>query len=496
MADRSDEAARAGERAARNTGVRALGEIVGKLASLVLFAVLAREVGAAHLGTFVFALAWGEVAMTPVGLGLDRYMLRQVARDRANLDGLFWNALYLKLVRGGALLALSVPVVFLFGYEGEQRAAILLVTAGTLLDTLARTHQSAFNAYERGELVEVSIVVQRMVAAALGLAALAAGYGVVAVSLAFAVGALARLALSAVLLARRIRRPAFTFPAERRTELRKSSVPFVAQDLFGLVMSRADILLLAALATDAVVGVYGAAYRLIDATAFVATALSGAFSAMYTYLGPDTVPTIRSVFQRSLKVGLALLTPVAVAYAVLAVPIVTAFFGDELEDAADPLRLLAPVVPLYTLVVLSGSLVVSRRAPRDIVPVVAAAAIANLALNLALVPPLDDTGAALAMLASELLYVVLALRLAVPAAGGTDWRSMLAGPLAGGVAMVAPMLLLDGIWPVAVVAGTAVYVAVAAVVDRLVDPGDLRFVVDIFRRRLPSQRRQTGAASA
>ena len=49
---------RAGERAALNTVTRAVGEIVGKLASLVLFAALARKVGESDLGVYVFAFAW------------------------------------------------------------------------------------------------------------------------------------------------------------------------------------------------------------------------------------------------------------------------------------------------------------------------------------------------------------------------------------------------------------------------------------------------------
>ena len=56
---------------------------------------------------------------------------------------------------------------------------------------------------------------------------------------------------------------------------------------------RADVLLLAALASDAVVGIYGSAYRLFEATTFIDVALAGAFTAMYTYLGHDTTPRWR-----------------------------------------------------------------------------------------------------------------------------------------------------------------------------------------------------------
>jgi O-antigen/teichoic acid export membrane protein len=316
------------------------------------------------------------------------------------------------------------------------------------------------------------------------------------VAIAFAVGATTRLVLSAWLLGRRIRRPRWTFPGAARRDLRSRSLPFTAQDIFGLVIARVDVLLLSALATDAVVGLYGAAYRLLDSTAFIAVALSGAFAAMYTYLGPDTTPTVGAVFQRSVKLALVALVPIAVTFGVLAEPVSRAFFGAELEEAADPLRLLAPVVVLFGVMVLSSALVVSRTNPTRMLKIVAVAAAANLALNLVLIPPLDEVGAALAMLLAELLYVALALRLAVQVAGGIDWRSVLAAPLLAGLAMAGPMLLLGDSLAVAVVSGVAVYVAVAVAVEHLTGGGDLRFAIDVLRRRLTVRRGKPQPGSA
>jgi len=137
----------AGERAAKNTAVRAAGEIIGKLGSLVLLAVLARKVGDARLGIFVFGLAWTEVAMTPVGLGIDQYLMRQVAS---------------------------------------------------------------------------TIVVQRLLAAMLGLAVLLAGFGVVAVAITYSLGALVRLAMSMPLLRTRLAWPRMIWPPDVRREIRPS----------------------------------------------------------------------------------------------------------------------------------------------------------------------------------------------------------------------------------------------------------------------------------
>src|SRR5829696_2980246 len=364
MTDDSSGAHEAGERAARNTAVRAVGEIIGKLGSLVLFAVLARQVGSAELGVFVFALGWAEVALTPVGLGIDQYLLKQVAADRARKGPYLWNALYLKLLRAVPVVIGSVVVVYLLDFSAETRATVIVLTIGLLFDTMARTPANVFIAFERSELVAIAIVVQRMLAAAAGLALLFAGYGVVAVAIAFSAGGVIRFALSMALVRSRLGWPPVEAPPEARRDLRKHSMTFTAQDLFGLVLMRADVLLLGALAADAVVGQYGSAYRLFEATTFVEVALAGAFTPMFTYLGPDTRPSVDAVFQRSIKLCLALLLPVTMAFALLAEPLCRAFFGPDFGDASDPLRLLAPVVVLFGVQGLSTLLVLSRSRPR------------------------------------------------------------------------------------------------------------------------------------
>jgi O-antigen/teichoic acid export membrane protein len=491
-----DSGRNAGERAAKNTFVRAFGEIVGKFGSLVLFAVLARKVGNDGVGTFLFALAWGEVAMTPVGLGIDQYVLRSVAADKSRVDELFANTLYLKVARGIPIVIATLILVQFLNYSGETRAAVSILTLGLFFDTLARTPMNVFNAIERGEIVALTIIAQRFFAAAAGLAVLFAGYGVVAVAVTYSVACVLRLALSFRLQRTRIGPIARVFPPGPRRELRRKSLPFTTQDLFGLVLARADILILSALATDAVVGLYGSAYRLFDATTFITVALCGAFTAMYTYLGRDTTPTLASVFQRSQKLCMTLLLPISLSFGLLAEPICRVFYGADFADAAPSLRILAAVPVLFGVMVLSNVLVLSREHPRRMVYTVAVAATINIGLNLALIPSLEEIGAAIAMLTSMVVYVIMANFMALLEVGRIDWLSTLAAPVGASAAMAVPLLLLGGSLPLAVLVGVPVYVLAYVAIESLVEPDDLAFVVDLVKKRLPGRGRRAEAAEA
>jgi O-antigen/teichoic acid export membrane protein len=474
----------AGHRAATNTFTRALGEIVGKFASLAVFVVLAREVGASEFGTFVFAFSWVQVATIPIALGAERYILHEVARNRDTMHDLLYNGIALKLVRAVPITALSFLLLELLGYGGAAREAVYILTAGQLIEALSRTMFAVFNGLERGPLVAATIVVQRVGAAALGLAAIAAGGGIIAVSITFTIGTAIGFGVGLLLTRRAIGLPRPHLARDVRLAIARSSRGFGVQDFLGVLLAKLDVVFLSLIATSTAVGLYGAAYRLLESTFFIGTAVLGAFAAMYTYLGRDTDPSVQTVFERSVKLLVALLLPCAVGFGLLAEPLVRLLFGDELVDAAVPLRLLAPAIVFLGVVTIASSLLIARGRVELLIRAGIAAVVLNVALNLALIPPLDEAGAATAMLVTAALLAAVLLARAAAAVGGVPWRRMLAAPLAAGAAMAAPLALVP--WPLAgLAAGLAAYAAAYVLVERAVSPTDLHFVADLARRRMP-----------
>ncbi|MDQ3275733.1 MAG: flippase [Actinomycetota bacterium] len=481
------EAERTGERVAKNTLLRAIGEMLGKLASLLLFAVLAREVGVSDVGAFVFAFAWVQVTMMPIGLGFERYILRAIALDRSKVDELFFNVLYLKALRALPVAALSFAAVGLLGYDAQTRTAVYVLTVGQVLDSMARTLFAVFNAFERGSLIAATVVVQRYLAAGMGLVALALGGGVVSVCVTFTVGTGIGLAWGLVGMRRSIGLPRFSLPAEARTTLRRMSRGYGVQDILGILLARLDAVMLSLLASQAAVGRYGAAYRLLESTFFLTSAVNGAFAAMFAYLGRDTEPTVGAVFARSIKLSLSALVPCAVALGVLAEPLSRAFFGAQLEGAAGPLRLLAPAVVMLGLVTLASSLLLGRREPALLVRIAAAAVGLNIALNLAFIPLWQERGAAAAMLVTGTLFAAVLLAYSIREAGTVRLGAMWGGPLVAGAVMAAVMLALSGNMLAAVPAGVAAYLGVLFAVERALNPGDVEFILSMVRRRATSR---------
>lgn len=480
----------AGQRAARNTVARASGEILGKLASLVLFGAMGRVLGPSDLGVFVFAFAYVQVAMLPIELGFDRMLLRRVAADKTVVDRLVGNVIILKGLLLGPAAAIGLGIVWALGYGTTTQVAVAVLIAGFVFDTLARTLFGVFMAYERSELLALSVVVQRVAAAALGLAALALGFGVVAVAITYTVGSALGVVVALVLLRRHIGLPRRQVDRAQWGAIVRASGAFAVQDVLTLLLFKLDAVILSVMASDAAVGRYGSAYRLFESTWFVSVALIGAVSAMYTYLGRNTEPTVASVFSRSVKLALVALVPCAVAFGLLAEPLSRLFFGGGLVGAAAPLRLLAPIVVLLGIAGLCSSLLMSRGDPRRVVGASGVVVVLNIVLNVVLIRSMDERGAALAMLLTEVVLVAIVLPLAAREVGGVRWVAIAAGPAAAGAAMAGVMVAVGG-GLLSLVPGTAAFVLVLALVERRTSPAALEYVRAMVRRRLPG-----GAAPA
>jgi hypothetical protein len=71
------------QRIARNALVRSAGEVVAKVASLLFFVTMARELGREGFGAFMFALGLTTALLVGAGFGTDELTSREVARDHS-----------------------------------------------------------------------------------------------------------------------------------------------------------------------------------------------------------------------------------------------------------------------------------------------------------------------------------------------------------------------------------------------------------------------------
>jgi O-antigen/teichoic acid export membrane protein len=464
---------------------RLLADVASKLASVALYVVMARKLGAAEFGVFTFALAVGALATALPQFGQDAILTREVARRRDRVHEYFADTLALKAAIGIPALGIAVGVVWATSGSGDVLLVVGLLAGAVGLEMLMRTTVAVLQAYERFALIPVVMILQRTLIAAGGIAALMLGASVVTVAAVYLGGTALALALSLVLLTRRVVRPKLAVTPSSWRPLMLAALPVGLTGVFGVVLFRLDTALLAAFEGDAVVGNYGAAFRLFEAILFIPWGVAAAAYPVFSRLGRDGPDPVGPVLAGSLKLVVTLTLPLAVGAVVLAEGVIELLYGEGFGEAPGALALLAPTIVLYAVSYVGGYLLVAQDRQRAALLLWGTVAAENLVANLVLIPRLSLDGAAIATTTSEGILALAVALLASRTVGGLPWTRVLAGPFLAGAAAAAAMLAARGSTVAAIAAGGAAYVAVLVAFERLAFPRDAAVLADFLRRRAP-----------
>jgi O-antigen/teichoic acid export membrane protein len=488
--DAAEPAPFAAVRVARNSGLTVAAEVLSKLFAVVYFALVARMLGDAALGDWVTAAAAISVIWSVAVLGLDRMATRDMSRDPGSVPHLVVPMVSMKVLTGLTITAITAITLAVAGASERLVALLAILGLGMAIGLASSTAHAVFVAGERMELFFITKVPWSLATSLIGIAVVVAGGGIV---LAVAVSTLAVGAVGIVWCTRLVIRNFGAFDWSPRVRewrgMLRRAVPFTLQDLLGQIIFRFDTVLLALIAGAAVVGAYGAAFRMLEATLFLAWSIGFAVTPMYSYLGGDTQHELERVYEGSLKLALAVMAPIAAVMLVLAEPIVDLVYGlPEYEATVPVLRLLAPAIALYALGHLAGTLVLVRRPGRITVIFTAAVAALNVVACLVLIPRLVAEGAAIATLTSELTLAAVGLWLARRSAPGARLAWALLTPLAAATVMGLAMLPLDGSLWLALPAGALAYLAALVLLE------GRRLRADIALFRTIAARRPTAAS--
>jgi O-antigen/teichoic acid export membrane protein len=486
----SDQHSLAGSRSSRillNAGFRAIADIGSKIATAALYIFVARKLGASQFGIYMFGLSFVGV-VTAVGFfGQDIVLARAVARDHSRLGEYYSDAMVARSMFSVPPLLLALLVAWAAGMSHHTLLVVLLLGLGVTADYMVQVPFAAFQAYERAEFVAVVLIAQRWLTTGIAITALYMGIGLVGVMGIYAVGSFFAVVLGTAMMYRFIDRPHLHVDLRGALRVTREAFPIGIAFVALAILFRIDMTMLAMFKPAREVGQYGAAYKLLETTAFFSWAVNIAVLPSLARLSTRTNPTVGFVYQRGLKLLIALTLPVAVGAVVLARPIISLVYGGQFHRAATALALLAATIALFPVASLSSQLFFTQGRRHIVSIVYASVAVENIALNLVLIPKFSLLGAAIGTSISELLVVGALIFLAGEVHDRLQLRRMLAGPVLASVVAGALMFLLRHKLAVAVPVGVVAYFLMLFSFERVAFPDDfsvVRTALDQLRARL------------
>jgi O-antigen/teichoic acid export membrane protein len=383
---------------------KATADSVSKAVTLVVTIVAARTLPPAEFGVLALAMTTGWLLSVASDAGLPLDLARQIAQ--ASSDGgrppfaPVRDAMRLRVALGAGATVVGVAVGILLAPDGLVPAFVVIVLAQVLNATL-ETLSHAFRGVGRSD-VEASVsLVQRAASGLAACAVMAVAPSLLWVGVALAVPPALALAASMVIV-RRMTEGAATGGAAIATASTLSGrflrevAPIGGAILLSALYFRCDVYFVARWHGLETVGVYNAAFRIVEALRLVPAAVLAV-----------TFPLLcRTTSWRPLTNVMGFLLPASVVVAALlyatAPQLLLILYGPACVAAAPALRMLALAVPFFFINYALTHQVIAWDGQRAYLGVTALALVTNLAANALLIPDGGMRGAAAATLLTEI----------------------------------------------------------------------------------------------
>ena len=448
----------------RNAASLFSAQFVTKFSTLAVTILIAHALHPAGFGRYAAALSYGALVGVLADGGLAYFISVEVARRPLAGRGLFWTAYGTRTALSALLLGASVLLLPVFRFAGETALAAIVMGVAACFDGLTAQALAFFRARAQMHVEAQIVTAGRIMLVAATVVVVLAAPSLLSVSLAACTGSVFTAFTALWFVARRA---GPQWPRRRATlALLKAALPFAASGLLMYVFFRIDVLLLRLFGiADAMVGYYSAAYRIMEAprSAFGSIA-AGVLPAATQLAKNNERGELVALVGRSTGFALWLVVPAALLFAISPATFIELIFGRGYSAAIPLLAIMAPMPLLMTLNAVAVSLINALGAQVRVTAVFALCAAGNIALNVALIPVLGATGAAIATVATEAFELALFARWIQSRVGGVRIADLSRIALAGCAGTCAGVLVP----PVAhgvprAVCALAVYAAVAAV---------------------------------
>lgn len=442
-----------------NAALLVISRVAGLALALVQTGLIFRGLTLEGQGQFGAALGFASFFTVFATLGIQRLLVREIARDGDRP----WEAVWTALLVTGVLGSLCLGAIWLFQWgDPLQGPAFWAGCSVVFIWAIQQPFESMLIARERMGRVAAATFVTGVVKVAL-VACLLPGAGAATASGAHGILALANglgfLLMAGVAVATCGWERPRVHPTAALAQAREC-LPFTVAMLLGWVYFKSDIVLLEWLRGAAAAGIYAPPQRLMEPLLMVASLWGTAvFPALcrLAHTDPGQLPSLRAT---SIRLAVLLSCPMALGLAVLARPVMYLLTGADpaLDEYAMLLRVLCLVIPFFYFNSIAQEFLYAARRNWFVVGGLVLAAVVSVSGNLVAIPRWGAVGlAGVAVAANGMLTVVYGVGLRNELAGAMLGGLALRTALAGGVMAVAAWWASDWGLVAAILAGVVVY---------------------------------------
>ncbi|MCD4812899.1 flippase [bacterium] len=399
-------------RVAKNSLVQMAAGVINKILGVALIIYAARQLGTEGFGQYTFVLSLHAIFYIFTDFGLGTLTTRDLAKHPEKESTYFTNIaalrLFLSLFAGIAMIG-SVAIL---GHPPEIIKLTVVLALSLFFNSNIDTASSIFYAHQRMEITSSVSVVANTFRIGVSLGALAVGEGVLAlIWIHFFYSVLHMTVLVGILFY--FIRPEFKLDTGFWKQMLKQAYPLALANFFSIIYFRVDTVMLASMKGQEAVGLYNAAFRLLELTLLLPAYYGGAIFPVISQSYSNHQQRFLLIYRRSMKYMFLLSLPLAAGAALLAPQFIDILYKQDYAASVPVLTVLMWCLVLIAVNSINAPYLIVMGRQKIVTRLVMIGMLLNIGLNAYAIPRYGMLGAAWVTLISEgvtIAMFMLALR--------------------------------------------------------------------------------------
>lgn len=380
-----------------------LGQVFVKTISFIYTLFLARSLGVDGFGLYVAALSYFALISTLADFGITRFVTREVSLGQEKVSKLLTSAVVLRLVILLASVSVFLGSVYFLDPDTTRRNLFLLAVLAVLPQSVTLTLDAAFIALLKTKYSALGTIMMSVFITVLGVFLVTSGLGPFGAVLGLLAGQSIYILVLVILAFRQKIVWLDSFDLKLIKRMVAGSLPYGFLGILGLIYFKIDTLMLSYLRGNFETGVYGIAYKFLEALVFIPTTLSVTLFPVLSKLQEVDTGQIKKIYYKSMKV-MGLLGLTALVGYICILPIIINLFLPQFLPSLGVIQVLALSIPfMFVHVPASQVLLSSVKHLKQIILLSFIPLTFNIVSNLIFIPKFGFMAAAWITVISDII---------------------------------------------------------------------------------------------
>ncbi len=395
------------QRVTWNALTATIARIGGSLIALFNVALIARGLGIDGYGQYTTVIAYLSTAGILADLGLYTLMTREISLPGANEKEIASDFFTLRLILAVFFLALAVGAVSFFPYAPIVKVGIVLTSVAYLFLSLCQILMGIFQKYLQLQWTAIAEIAGRIGQLLLTVLFFVKGAGLLSYLSGVIVGACIMLILN-ILFAYKL------IPFHLHISLRsfrrivRTTLPIAVSLIFVLLYFKSDMLLLSIMKTEYEVGIYGIAYKVLEAIIFFPAMFVGIMMPLLSRTATESREDFSRIFQKVFDILSVTGFPFVVGGILVSSSFVQIIAGHGFSAATAPMQILFIAIGIIFYGSLASNAVIALNLQKKAMWIYGVGMVFNVGANLFVIPRYSYIGASWTTVLTE-FFVTLAL---------------------------------------------------------------------------------------